>query len=227
MKKLQNLHKEHKHICVCTIVFLLIVLFFIQPKIFNLFFQTFFGRCFLVLLIVYITYCHQIWGILFVLFLVIMYNNPLGMNDGSYQAYNAYQYGNGYSYLEGFDVSGNRQDLSGNIQDNSGNFQDNSGNFTSVSGNSQNDGSGNTMAHIAMAKKMQGNNNTNSNNTNSNNNNNDKNKNNKSLEGFDMLGLENNMKRGKQSNSIPVNHGMRKSENVMPYEPSMSDPFAK
>lgn len=37
------------------------------------------------------------------------------------------------------------------------------------------------------------------------------------IEGFDILGMENNLKRGKKSNSIPVSNHTRKSENVDPY----------
>jgi hypothetical protein len=37
-------------------------------------------------------------------------------------------------------------------------------------------------------------------------------------EGFDIIGTENNIKRGKQSNSISVNNNSRNSENVEPYE---------
>lgn len=42
-------------------------------------------------------------------------------------------------------------------------------------------------------------------------------------EGFDILGTENNLKRGKKSNSIPVSNSMRKSENVDPYYTSSFD----
>ena len=37
-------------------------------------------------------------------------------------------------------------------------------------------------------------------------------------EGFDIIGTENNIKRGKQSNSIPVNDKMRMSSDVAPHE---------
>jgi hypothetical protein len=37
-------------------------------------------------------------------------------------------------------------------------------------------------------------------------------------EGFDIIGTENNIKRGKQSNSIPVNDKMRMSSDVSPHE---------
>ena len=39
-------------------------------------------------------------------------------------------------------------------------------------------------------------------------------------EGFDIIGKESNLKRGKQSNSIPVNDFMRESTSVAPYEGS-------
>ena len=39
-----------------------------------------------------------------------------------------------------------------------------------------------------------------------------------STEGFDILGTENQLKRGKQSNSIMVGDYMRQSSNVIPYE---------
>jgi hypothetical protein len=39
-------------------------------------------------------------------------------------------------------------------------------------------------------------------------------------EGFDILGIENNIKRGKQSNSIPVNNFKHDSDSISPYEGS-------
>jgi hypothetical protein len=48
----------------------------------------------------------------------------------------------------------------------------------------------------------------------------DKSKKFKASEGFDVLGMENSIKRGKQSNSIPVNNFMRDSDSISPYEGS-------
>jgi hypothetical protein len=42
----------------------------------------------------------------------------------------------------------------------------------------------------------------------------------KPSEGFDILGLENSMKRGKQSNSIPVNQLSRNANDISPFEGS-------
>jgi hypothetical protein len=42
----------------------------------------------------------------------------------------------------------------------------------------------------------------------------------KASEGFDVLGMENSIKRGKQSNSIPVSSFMKDSDSISPYEGS-------
>jgi hypothetical protein len=47
-----------------------------------------------------------------------------------------------------------------------------------------------------------------------------KSKNFKASEGFDVLGMENSIKRGKQSNSIPVSSFMKDSDSISPYEGS-------
>jgi len=39
-------------------------------------------------------------------------------------------------------------------------------------------------------------------------------------EGFNILGMENEFKRGKNSNSIPVSYFMNSSDSVLPYDPS-------
>jgi hypothetical protein len=41
-----------------------------------------------------------------------------------------------------------------------------------------------------------------------------------STEGFDIIGLENDIKRGKQSNSIPVNSFMKESDFISPFDSS-------
>ena len=45
-------------------------------------------------------------------------------------------------------------------------------------------------------------------------------------EGFDIIGTENNIKRGKQSNSIPVNDMARKSSDVLPHEGNSFSAFS-
>ena len=45
-------------------------------------------------------------------------------------------------------------------------------------------------------------------------------------EGFDIIGTENNIKRGKQSNSIPVNDMARTSSDVLPHEGNSFSAFS-
>ena len=45
-------------------------------------------------------------------------------------------------------------------------------------------------------------------------------------EGFDIIGTENNIKRGKQSNKIPVNEHMRESMNVSAFDGSFTDSYS-
>jgi len=45
-------------------------------------------------------------------------------------------------------------------------------------------------------------------------------------EGFDIIGTENTIKRGKQSNSIPVNSFMKNSDNIMPFGGSFSESYS-
>lgn len=81
MIKIQNLNKRS---IICIIIFLLLVLLFLQPKVFSQLFQTILGRAFLVILIVYITYCNQIWGVslLFFIFLMIIHTTTVeGLGD--------------------------------------------------------------------------------------------------------------------------------------------------
>ena len=46
------------------------------------------------------------------------------------------------------------------------------------------------------------------------------------VEGFDIIGTENTIKRGKSSNSIPVNSFMKNSDDVMPFGGSFSDSYS-
>ena len=103
--------------------------------------------------------------------------------------------------MEGFtDASGNKPDVSGNtITGSSGNTVNVSkGNttVTNASGQSATVGSGQIAKQIKtqVQQKLSG------------------------AEGFDLLGTENNIKRGKQSNSVPVNSYVRESEDVSAFD---------
>jgi len=107
-----------------------------------------------------------------------------------------------FLYYEGFtDASGNT------ITDASGNpMTDASGNrMTDASGNPMTDASGNNVNHpVVVAKKISSSSSS------------------SGTEGFDLLGTENTLKRGKKSNTIPVSDSVRRSGNVDPYSSSSS-----
>ena len=202
-----------------TVVLLLLVIALSQAKAFNFLIDSALGRFFLIVFILCLSYCHKILGVVGVLFVIIMFNNNM--------------------YYEGFgnnstDASGNSLDASSNSLDASGNSLDASGNSLDASSNSTsslNSGQVKQMIQQQVQQQMSSSGSTGSgsgstgsgsgstgstgsigsgSNSSSS----------SATEGFDILGIENNIKRGKQSNSIPVNNLMRDSDFISPYEGS-------
>lgn len=162
---------------------LMLVILLSQSKILNFLFDTFLGRAFLILCIIFISYTNKILGIVSVLFAIIMFNNS------------------GISIMEGFDPSGNQMnktDIQNKVQE-----------VQQKKEQSKQAVVANVQAQQAAAAATETETTT------------------TAAEGFDILGTENNIKRGKQSNSIPVADHMRESMDVSPFETnSFSENFA-
>lgn len=169
-----------------TVVLLLLVIALSQAKTFNFLIDTALGRFFLIVFILCLSYCHKIFGVVGVLFIIILFNSNI--------------------YYEGFE---NKNDANTDV--------------TAMESNTD------KIKHVITQKIIDPSNNNvtsdESNDTKISNDTNDikiKNvkdtKNAKAAEGFDILGIENNIKRGKQSNSIPVNSFMRDADSVAPYD---------
>jgi len=174
-----------------TVVLFLLVIALSQAKAFNFLIDSALGRFFLIICIVGLSYSHKILGVVGVLFVIIMFNSNM--------------------YYEGF---GNNSKSSSSSSTSS---TDASANSTDASSNSTTQID--TEQIKAMIKQQiadASNNNTSSDSSSSN----SSSKNSKASEGFDVLGMENSIKRGKQSNSIPVNSFMRDSDSISPYEGS-------
>jgi len=156
---------------------LLLLLLISQSRMFDFFFQTTLGRALFIALLLIISYCNKILGVVTVLIAILMINRR------------------DFLYYEGF------TDASGNT------ITDASGNRTmDASGNRTTDASGNNINHpVAVAKKVSSSSSS------------------SGTEGFDLLGTENTLKRGKKSNTIPVSDSVRKSGNVDPYSSSSFD----
>ena len=181
-----------------TVVLLLLVIALSQAKAFNFLIDSALGRVFLIIFILCLSYCHKILGVVGVLFVIIMFNSN--------------------TYYEGFGNNSSSTDASSNSVDASSNSVDASGNSTS----SLNSDQIKQMIQQQIKQQMSSNNTTSSSSDTSDTSSN-KSKNSKNTvaaEGFDILGIENNIKRGKQSNSIPVNNLMRDSDSISPYEGS-------
>ena len=101
-------------------------------------------------------------------------------------------------------------------------FTDASGNeIMDASGNVIRDGSGNVIRNPLMVHALVKNNTNSSSSPDSTTT--DPSTTTTTTEGFDLLGTENTLKRGKKSNSIPVNNSVRQSGNVDPYFSSSFD----
>jgi len=162
-----------------VVLALLLVIILSETKMFNLFTDTYLGRSFLIIIILFASYLNKILGIVCVFIIIIMFSN------------------NNYSIFEGIDgVSMNNKKEEKGVLTTSPDTSD-----TTISTNI------NTHAVVPNDKI---NVTTKSSDV----------KADKSIEGFDLQTTENNIKRGKQSNSIPVNQYYNQSIDVSPYEGS-------
>ena len=202
-----------------AVLLLLFVIIVSQSKMLNFLLNTYLGRAFLILLLLVLAYLHKIFGVVAVLLIVILFNN----SDMAYLEGFAGQDASGGQFTQ--DASGGQftQDVSGN--DASGNAsgisppppmviaaaKNNASSSSQVGGGqiaSQNatpgSGAGTTGTSGQVNVVTPGTNVSKPAGT----------------EGFNILGMENEIRRGKNSNSLPVNPFMRDATNVAPYEGS-------
>lgn len=205
MAKIQKLNKD---MIVYVILFLFLVMFFLKPSFFSQLFQTVLGRSFLVFLIIYITYCNQIGGIFFVLFLMIFYSGYFNYNYNTMnQHYKAYdnEFNKNYSFIEGFSSNNKKNN------DLTKTTPTTPVTTTPVTTASQATSPVTTTPVTTTSPSSTVKPATTPTTT----------KSNVALEGFDLLGFEDTMKRGKQSNSIFVSNKYSMNDDVMPYDHSM------
>jgi hypothetical protein len=200
---------NNRNVSVSLALFLVVLL--TQSRSFDFLLETAWGRFVLIMLIMVISYFNKILGSVVVLFVIIMFNH----SDAA--------------FFEGFtskssnnstDASGNSVDASGNSVDASGNSVDASGNRVDASGNRV-DASGNRVDASGNSLDASGNNSNHKPNKNKNVNpmpTPPSNITSNAKEGFDLIGTENTIKRGKQSNSIPVKNSRSDNVDVSPYE---------
>lgn len=178
-----------------VVVALLLAVLLSQAKFFNFLFDTALGRSVLVLLVFILAYVNKIVGVVAVLFIIILFNQS---NSG---------------YLEGFtDASGNkeartteRKQIKQNVKANvAAKATTTTKPITTttkpITATSATTTTPATPLQTKLTSSVQG-----------------------GAEGFDVIGTENNIQRGKQSNKIPVSQHMRESANVSAFDGSYSD----
>lgn len=146
-------------------------------------------------LIMYFSHIHKILGVVVVLFIIIIFNNNI-------------------TYYEGFDNGDNLEDNSDTLQDKNGSQSDDNSSKIKArkmrkNKNNDNDTDDDHSGTKAKAAKIKQNNDSNNDDTDDD-----------DTEGFDMMSHENNIKRGKASNSIQVDPYMNSSTSVEPFEGS-------
>ena len=199
-------------------VLLLLVIALSQARVFNFLIDTALGRFFLIIFILCLSHCHKILGVVGVLFIIIMFNSNMyyegfGNNSGSDSRSNSKPNFNS-------DDSSSRENSKPNFNSDDSSSRENSmPNFNSTddSSNSTSQADTDQIKQVITQKIQDASQNSTSDSSDSSDSS-KKNRNFKAAEGFDILGIENNIKRGKQSNSIPVNSFMRDADSVAPYE---------
>jgi hypothetical protein len=193
---------------------LLLVILLSESRLFKFLTDTYLGRIFLITILLVASYLNKILGIVCVFIIIIMFNN----NDFS-SYYEGFVEGNDTMNTSDINTASNDKKVNKTSQDTTTDLTKTT-TTTTTSNNkttpitthtpvpndkinvvtSSSDSSKDTKITDSITTS-------------------------KAIEGFDLQSTENNIKRGKQSNSIPVNQYSRQSIEVDPYESSSFSNF--
>ena len=183
------------------VVALLFVILLSQSKVFNILLDTVLGRIILIAFLLIISYLKKILGVISVLFIIIIFNNS------------------SIGHMEGFTT-----DASNNVVPPTPNVSSTTSSTTSSTPSvkppvkpSAISRTSSTSSSVSPTPPVPT---TTSSTTSSTTSTPLANASTTATEGFDIIGKEGIIKRGKQSNSIPVTDFMRESTSVAPYEGS-------
>jgi hypothetical protein len=172
-----------------TVVLLLLVIAVSQARAFNFLIDSALGRFFLIIFILCLSHCHKILGVVGVLFIVIMFNSNM--------------YSEGFETASGKTITKPDDPKVDTTKIDTTKIDTTKVDTTNVDPTKLKENVqkkiSETKTNIDATKSTLDSSST-------------------AAEGFDILGIENNIKRGKQSNSIPVNNFMRDSNSISPYE---------
>jgi hypothetical protein len=159
------------------------------------------GRAILILFILFISYTNKILGVVSVLFIIIMFNSS------------------DIGYMEGFTSPSSKNNDDSSTTNNTTTTSTNNNDSTTTSSTTPttptltDEQKKQLLSQLQEQIKNKDNSTTTSSSS-------------VAAEGFDIIGTENTIKRGKQSNSIPVNSFMKNSDDIMPFGGSFSDSYS-
>ena len=171
-----------------TVVLLLLVIAVSQARILNFLIDSALGRVFLIIFILCLSHCNKILGVVGILFIVIMFNTNM--------------YSEGFETATGKTITKPDEPKVDVTKVDPTKVDTTKVDPTKLKENVKKQLS-DTKTNIDTAKATLDN---------------AKSTSAAAVEGFDILGIENNIKRGKQSNSIPVNNFVHDADSISPYE---------
>jgi len=178
-----------------TVVLLLLIIALSQARAFNFLIDSALGRIFLIVFILCLSHCNKILGVVGVLFIVIMFNTNM-YSEG-------FETSDGKTITKPTDTTKTDSTQADSTKTDSTQADSTQSNTTQIEPTKLKE---NIKKQLSDAKTNLDASKDTSSTT--------------AAEGFDILGIENNIKRGKQSNSIPVNNFMHDSDSISPYEGS-------
>jgi hypothetical protein len=177
-----------------VVLALLLVILLSESRLFNLLTETYLGRAFLIVILLFASYLNKILGVVCVFIIIIMFNNN---NNSFYEGNTTMKESDSSITSTSTAKTNTNSDQPINVTTSAVTAKNNDTKKTTTSNSSS------TVTTPATSSPAT-----------------------KSIEGFDLQSTENTIKRGKQSNSIPVNQYNKQSIEVAPYEePNFSNLF--
>jgi hypothetical protein len=176
-------------------VLLLFIIVVSQVRLFDVLFHTALGRILLIAFILFLSYANKILGVVGVLFIIIMFNSSsgFGMMEG-FEADGSLAKANAEAKVNG--DGSKKMNADGSMMTNADGSKVNAAKMNADGSKKENaDGTAKPLRQMAKTTAV-------------------------AAEGFDILGTENNIRRGKQSNSIPVRKENNLDNDVFAYDSS-------
>ena len=184
------------------------MLFFVvlvsHSRVLDFLFETFLGRILFICMILFISYKHYILGVVSVLIAIIMFNN-IGFMEGMENPRKT-------SSTSTTSPTTTTTTTTPTTTSSSTTSSPSTSSVSSSLASAMSKAKDNVMSKLNVSTTSTPSTTTTSSTSSS------SNKRNSSTEGFDLIGTENTIKRGKQSNSIPVYHHSNNGGHVAPYD---------